>query len=109
MDQMLNRGIVQLPQNDVIANHLRAYIFSDSILMFTFGSSPEDYKSIIVLSVQLYYDSLVRCLPLRGGIAFGEFYFNLEKHLFCGIPFVKAYQLGESAKFIGRDVFYNLK
>lgn len=102
MDKILRMAIKDISSKQVIADRVRAYIFSDSILVFTFSNNkPEDLKAILILTSHLFSDSLASCVPLRGGISFGKFYFNLEQHLFCGIPFVQAYQIAERAQWLG--------
>jgi len=101
MDKILRIAIGSISTDQVIADRIRAYIFSDSILIFTFSNKPEDLKAILILSSHLFSDSLASCVPLRGGISFGKFYFDLEQHLFCGIPFVQAYQIAERAQWLG--------
>ena len=101
MDRILNIDIQDLSSGKIISDRIKAYIFSDSILVFSIGNSPADLKSIFILTSQLFAFSLASCVPLRGGISFGEFFFNLDLHLFCGEPFVKAYQIAERAQWSG--------
>ena len=69
--------------------------------MFTLSDSRDDLMSMLIFASQLFSDSLHACLPLRGGIAFGDFIFDLDLRLFCGVPFVRAYELGERAQWSG--------
>lgn len=101
MDKILNMAIGELSSNKIISDRIKAYIFSDSILIFTFSNQPEDLMAILILTSQLFSDSLASCVPLRGGISFGEFRFNCDKHLFCGKPFVQAYQIAERTQWSG--------
>lgn len=101
MDGILKSHIEVLSTKEIISDRIRAYIFSDSILIFTFRDKPIDLISMLVLTSELFKDSLHACVPLRGGISYGDFFFNLELHLFCGIPFVNAYKIGEMAQWSG--------
>jgi len=101
MDQMLNKHIEIISTNTRIKDRILSYIFSDSILIFTLSETPEDFASILVLTSDLFSCSLKNCIPLRGGISFGDFFFNDKLHLFCGIPFVRAYELSEMAQWSG--------
>jgi len=101
MDRMLKLHIEVLATNEIISDRIKAYIFSDSILIFTLRDEPKDLISMLVLTSQLFADSLHFCIPLRGGITYGDFFFNLNLDLFCGIPFVKAYEIGERAQWSG--------
>lgn len=101
MDKMLNSYIQVLSPNEIILDRIKAFIFSDSILIFTLRNEPKDLISLLVLTSQFFADSLHVCIPLRGGISYGDFFFNLELNLFCGIPFVKAHQISEIAQWSG--------
>lgn len=87
--------------NRRFSNRIRSVIFSDSVLVFTLQDEVEDLLSILILTCQLFGDSLARCLPLRGGISYGDFYYNSDLNLYCGQPFVNAYIIGESAHWSG--------
>jgi hypothetical protein len=69
--------------------------------MYSLGDSPEDLISILMQSAQLYYNSLSVCVPLRGAIAHGKFYFNNILHLYCGKPFVEAAVLSDDLQWSG--------
>lgn len=70
----------------VIKDRVKTFIFSDTIIIFTLSDLPEDLYSILILSSELFSNSLHRCVPLRGGIAHGDFFFNLDLGLFLGVP-----------------------
>ena len=53
------------------------------------------------MTAHLFAESLKNRVPLRGGISYGDFFFNFEKNLFCGVPFVNAYELGEMGQWSG--------
>lgn len=101
MDKIMKLAIGDISSREIIADRIRAYIFSDSILIFTLSNHPQDLKAILILTSQLFSDSLASCVPLRGGISLGKFFFNPNLNLFCGTPFVEAYQLSECAKWSG--------
>jgi len=101
MDNILKFNISVLSTDEIIENRIRAYIFSDSILIFSLSDEAIDFAAILVLSSHFFADALVKRVPLRGGISYGDFFFNPDLHLFCGIPFVKAYIIGEKAQWSG--------
>ena len=88
-------------RNQIVENRVRTFFFSDTVIIFTLKDEPEDLYAILILSSELFSNSLHRCVPLRGGIAHGDFYFNLEESLFLGEPLIRAYQIGESAQWMG--------
>ena len=101
MDEILKLPIEVFSFKEIISNRIKAYIFSDSILIFTVSDDVRDFVAMLVLAFKFFADALVKCVPLRGGISYGNFFFNTELHLFCGIPFVKAYEIGEEAQWSG--------
>ncbi|OGR27337.1 MAG: hypothetical protein A2139_11400 [Desulfobacca sp. RBG_16_60_12] len=88
-------------RNQIVENRVRTFFFSDTVIIFTLSDEPEDLYAILILSSELFSNALHRCVPMRGGIAHGEFFFNLEESLFLGKPLVRAYQIGECAQWIG--------
>ena len=88
-------------RNQIVENRVRTFFFSDTVIIFSLSNEPEDLYAILILSSELFSNSLHKCVPLRGGIAHGKFYFNMEESLFLGEPLVKAYKIGESAQWIG--------
>lgn len=93
---------IEIKEKDkIVADRVRTFFFSDTIIIFTLSDEPEDLYAILILSSELFSNSLHKCVPMRGGIAHGEFYFNLEDGLFLGEPLVKAYEIGECAQWIG--------
>ena len=101
MNRILQYKIYIKSNNELVADRIKAFIFSDTILIFSKGAEQKDLTAILILTSELFSHSLFRCVPLRGGIAFGDFYYNLDLHLFCGKPFVKAYKIGEKAQWLG--------
>lgn len=101
MDKILRSVIKDISSGQIIADRIRAFIFSDSILVFTLSDQSEDLKAILILTSQLFSKSLASCVPLRGGISVGRFLFNPDLSLFCGAPFVEAYQISERAQWSG--------
>ena len=91
-----NQIIITSNSDRVIATN-----FSDSVLIFTKGNTVQDLHLILIASAGFFAKSLHRCVPLRGGIAYGSFKFNFEKNLFCGSPLIKAYELGQCAQWSG--------
>ncbi len=84
-----------------IKDRVQAFFFSDTVIIFTRSNEIEDLYSILTLSSELFSNALSRCVPLRGAIAYGKFYFNIEEYLFLGEPLITAYKLGESCQWLG--------
>ena len=100
-DERLSLGVQRLDTNELFADQVRTFIFSDTVIAFTKGNSENDALAIVLLTTELFTYSLHRCIPLRGGIAHGRFAFNLDRNLFSGPALVDAYDLGESSQWLG--------
>jgi hypothetical protein len=88
-------------RDQIVEDRVRTFFFSDTVIIFTLSDEPEDLYAMLILSSELFSNSLHRCVPLRGGIAHGDFYFKRDESLFLGEPLVKAYQIGESSQWMG--------
>jgi len=116
LDQMHSYGIKDTYAEKDIRNKIHAKILSDTIICYSLDNTSEDLMSILMLSAQLYYDSLSKCVPLRGGISYGKFYINENLDLVCGIPLIKAYQISENLQWSGivvdesvANIFFNTR
>jgi hypothetical protein len=84
-----------------IPDVIQSVTFSDTILLFTKGSSDTDLRCMIVLVTEIFHKALCQCVPVRAGISFGKFYFNIEKSMYAGPALIDAYRSGESAQWLG--------
>jgi len=75
--------------------------FSDTLLLFTAGETPVELKSLIVLVTEIFHKAICKCVPVRAGLAAGEFRFNLDKSMYAGPALIDAYRAGESAQWLG--------
>jgi hypothetical protein len=80
---------------------VRTFTFSDTVIAFSKGDDENDALAMVLLMTELFTYSMHLCVPLRGGIAHGRFAFNLDQNLFSGPALVDAYELGESAQWLG--------
>lgn len=102
VDRLQNDLSILLNDSDIpIGNRLKFVLFSDTILIFSLGNTKGDFIITIMGCAQLFAELLHKCVPIRGGISYGNFYFNSNKQLYLGLPFIKAYEIGESAQWLG--------
>ncbi len=101
MDKVMRLGVYLTERKVYVKNPVQIFILADSILMFTFKDTPDDLTAILGLSSELHTQALHRCVLLRGGVAHGEFFYNLEKNLFAGEPFIRAYELEKCGQWSG--------
>lgn len=88
--------------------------FSDSFILYTDNDNSESLRKILIFLKELYQASILRCdLPLRGGIALGDFdripateFNNLQKELVIGTAFIDAYYLESAKKIKGSKIIY---
>ncbi len=95
------RGIKIVSSGKKIGDRVKAIIFSDSVIIFSLNDKAEDLWALLTYSAEFFKDCLSQCVPVRGGIAHGDFFFNFDEGLFLGIAFVKAYEIGECAQWYG--------
>lgn len=100
-EERLSLGIQRVDTNEVIADQIRTFTFSDTVVAFSKGSAENDALAMVLLMTELFTYGLHLCIPLRGGIACGRFAFNFDMNLFSGPALVDAYELGESAQWLG--------
>lgn len=84
-----------------IAQTIKAVTFSDTIVLFTKGDTDTELRCMIILVVELLHKAMCSCVPVRIGLSYGTFYFNIEKSMYAGPALVEAYRIGESAQWIG--------
>src|SRR3989304_5584759 len=82
---------------ETIRDRVRAFTFSDSIVMFSLSDGLSDTWAIFVLATELFARALHYSIPIRGAVSHGRFLFNLDRHLFAGPPLISAYHLAEEA------------
>ena len=85
----------------IVSGRVKTVFFSATIIIYTQEDEYEDYISIFSQSSNLFMHSLIAGIPLRGGIADGDFFVDLEKGLYMGVPFIKAYNAGEKVQWLG--------
>ncbi len=86
------------------ADYIRHFRFSDSVLMFTHGETAPDLLSIVSFCSQFFAHAFQLCVPLRGAIVHGEFWFNFEHNLFSGPALVRAYRSADEPQWLGVTV-----
>lgn len=85
----------------ILKDHVAAFTFSDTILLFTKSDDSDDLRAILIVCLELLAQVLHGSIPVRIGVAHGQFVFNGDEGLFVGPPLVHAYRLGEAAQWIG--------
>jgi hypothetical protein len=100
-DKRLHLGIERLDTKELIADQVKSFIFSDTLIAFSKGNTQNDALALLLLTTEVFTLALHHCIPLRGGIAHGRFSFNLDQNLFSGPALIDAYELGEGSQWLG--------
>lgn len=80
---------------------LRTVTFSDTIFLFTKGSSEAELRALIIAVSQIFCTAIYQRVPIRAGVSSGLLYVNLEKSMYAGPALIDAYREGESAQWLG--------
>lgn len=81
-----------------VSRTVNVVTFSDTIILFTNAATDTDIRSILVLVAEILHKALVRCVPIRAGVALGRFFVNVEQSMYAGPALIEAYRVGESAQ-----------
>ncbi|MGH8807990.1 MAG: hypothetical protein ACREX0_08945 [Noviherbaspirillum sp.] len=102
-DKVGNYEIEFLQSNErvVVSDTIRAITVSDTIILFTQGASDTELRCMIIAVTEILHKAICRCVPIRAGLAFGRFFFNLDQSMYAGPALIEAYRVGESAKWLG--------
>lgn len=84
-----------------VPEHVRSVTFSDTILLFTHGTTDVDLRALVYTVLQIFCQALYKRVPVRAGIALGTLYLNFEKSMYAGPALIDAYRVGESAQWLG--------
>tara|TARA_R110002074_G_scaffold401634_1_gene600634 strand:- start:15944 stop:16609 length:666 start_codon:yes stop_codon:yes gene_type:complete len=74
--------------------------FSDTFIIFTKGSTLEEF-SLIEQASRLFFQKLIlHEIPVRGALTFGDLYTQQEKNIFLGEALIDAYEYGENQNWL---------
>ncbi len=114
--RLINQTVFNLWREFNFDQHssIRGRTFSDSIIIHSRGESIEELEKILKFIMKLYRTSITVCdLPLRGGIALGEFddfqsveFNNLQKGIVVGTAFIDAYLMESSNNVKGSKLLF---
>lgn len=74
--------------------------FSDTFIIFTRGSSLEEF-GLIEQAARLFFQRLIlHKIPVRGALSYGDLYTQQEKNIFLGEALMDAYEYGEKQNWL---------
>ncbi len=94
-------SIILPAKANIITARIKTLMFSDTVLFFSYSDELDDLYAILILSAEFFKDALHKCVPIRGGIAHGNFFFNFDLGLYLGSSLIDAYHLGEESQWLG--------
>ncbi|MCE2745970.1 MAG: hypothetical protein LW710_08690 [Burkholderiales bacterium] len=104
---------IETAHQQMLAESVYSVMFSDTIVLFTKTDSNDDLQSILIAASEILHKAMCRLVPVRIGIAVGQFFFNIEESLYSGPALIEAYEIGEAAQWLGivtsQDVFIQSK
>ncbi len=82
-------------------NNVQRVVFSDTFIFYSDDCTPQGFLSIESVARWFTYRLLQQHIPLRGAIAFGDFYASKDDEVFFGEALIEAYDFGEAQDWIG--------
>ncbi len=95
-------------EHDKDVNWCISNVFSDSIILISHNDSAESSLKLLVYTWRLSQIMMAYGMPVRGGIAYGDFYINQEHNIFLGKALTDAYELETRQKWIGVSIHNSL-
>lgn len=84
-----------------IQDNIGSVLFSDTLLLYTNGFGRVDLQAMLVLCSEVFHKSLCGCVPIRIGIAVGEFRVDSKRSMYAGPALIDAYRVGEESQWLG--------
>jgi len=75
--------------------------FSDTFLLYSRGNAPSSFAAIEATTRWFVYYLISDGIPVRGAMAYGDFYADKENNIFFGQALIEAYHYGENQDWIG--------
>lgn len=109
--ESFSTGEVKQTTKEILENGI--FNFSDSVIIFSQLKEDKDENAILLgyicRLVNLFlsktildpHDENIIPLPFRAGVSIGKGYVNKDDNLHIGEPFIRAYKLAESQKWMG--------
>lgn len=100
---------VETKEKVVVFQAIRSVIFSDTCVLFTAGATPVELKSLLVLVTEIFQKALVKRVPVRAGVAVGDFRFDARRSMYAGPALIETYRVGESSQWLGISIAGSLR
>lgn len=85
-----------------ITSRCKTVFFSDTLIIYTEQDGFEDMFTVFMSATNIFFHAMLLFgIPLRGGIAHGDFFVDTSKSLYMGMPLINAYKTGEETRWLG--------
>jgi len=91
----------QSGKSEALAERVFSVMFSDTIVLFTKTDGDDDLQTILIACGELLHKAMFNFVPVRIGVAGGQFFFNIESSMYSGPALIEAYEIGERAQWLG--------
>lgn len=109
----LQVGYIKSARREMLASRVMTLMFSDTILLFTKTETADDLQAILIALGEFFHKAMVNLVPVRAGLASGQFFFNIEESMYAGPALIEAYEIGEAAQWLGivttKDIYIQAK
>ncbi len=75
--------------------------FSDTFILYSEDSSLSGFGELDHIAHWFFRSLIESYIPVRGSIAYGNFYIDRSNNLFFGEPLIEAYEYGEAQDWLG--------
>ena len=99
--ESLELSITLSESQTVIADRVKYFAFSDSVVLYTEGATPEDLCALRIIGMSFFNRALHAGVPTRGAITCGDFVWDKRMQIFTGPALVDAVEIGEAVQWIG--------
>lgn len=97
----LQLSYIETARQERLGERLMAVMFSDTIVLFTKSESDEDLQAILIALGEFMHKAMLSLVPVRAGLAGGQFFFNIKESMYAGPALIEAYEIGEAAQWLG--------
>lgn len=81
-----------------------SHVFSDSIILISSTGSRNDCLKLLVFALRAMQTLIAHGFPVRGAVAYGDLFVDLQRRLFLGPALTRAYELEQRQDWIGGAV-----
>lgn len=101
LHEKLAASVIELEREKCFLNKIETTYFSDTFLFYTDDDSKESVNGLDIAACGFFDGLIERDIPVRGAMAFGQFYANKPNGIYFGQSLVAALKCGEKYNWLG--------